>query len=547
MISKYRLFFLIFIPAALSLIIGMALVQQKNKELSEAQFEKQLKNQWLLTSVIADDQNHYEELAAISLKSHLRLTVVDVTGDVLFDSTTSNTLENHKDREEIRSALSGTPAMSLRYSYTTDSHTIYYAEKLPNGHVLRVAYPAEYYNEQNAALMNQAAVGLFILIVAIALFAFLASRKLNSMLMSLSQAVKDAQDGSQDLPSFDNDDLDNALYSLSSATRELKYYSHENSQLNQRLEYILANINEGVLLIANETILYHNRRAEEILDYKIPSDIKSIEKQEIINVFESFIQGEIGDLKLNGKTVNVDMAISGPSRLVMLHDITDQEKYSGYKSDLVGNISHELKTPLTLIMAAAEVIVKDGEMPRNFLDKFLNTIYKNTQRVNLLLDNLIFLHQLEGAKSAEPDEMSIDEVVNDLKDLMGAPAKTINYNVASGQVRIHGTHFISLLTNLINNALKYSQGDRIEVEIKKNGSVVEIRVSDLGPVIAPTERERIFERFYSLSKSRNREKSGSGLGLSIVKHIARLYNGQAFVEENEQGGNTFVVRLVERA
>lgn len=547
MISKYRLFILIFIPAALALLAaGMALIQQKNSEQSAAQFEDQLKNQWRLAAMIAENQRSQKALAELNEKYGLRVTLIAPGGEVLFDSAASGHLESHKDREEIRNAFYGLPSMAVRYSRTTKTHTIYYAEKLDDGRVLRVAYPASYYDAQKGSVVNQAMTGLIVLMALVALFAFLISRRMSRVLSSLSLAVKEAQEGGRDLPGFDNDDLDHALFSLSAATRELKLYSEDNVNLRQRLEYILANIDEGVLLLRDEKVLYHNRRVEEILKFSIPENLTEIANQTMLDTFASLTSGQTGELRLDDRTVIVSRTTSESNRLIMLHDVSDREKYSSYKSDLVGNISHELKTPLTLIMAAAEVIVGDARMPRPFLDKCLSTIYRNTRRINLLLDNLIFLHQLEGTKETDPDETDLGELVDDLKELLGQTTKDISYAFDPGQVKIHATHLISILTNLISNASKYSQGERIEVEMRKAGGALEITVSDQGPLIAAAERERIFERFYSLSKSRNREKSGSGLGLSIVKHIARLYKGRVTAEANEAGGNRFVVRLVEK-
>jgi two-component system phosphate regulon sensor histidine kinase PhoR len=524
----------------------MLLIQQKNSLLSSRQFEAQLKSQWRLAALIAEDRDHQAELTGLYQEQGLRITLIDKDGQVLADSAVSEPLESHRDRQEIKQALADRPAMVFRYSRSTGIHTIYYAEKLPDGRVLRVAYPAAYYDAQRDSLMDQTLAGLLFLAAAVALFAFIISRRMSAMLASLSLAVKETQDGGLDLPSFGNRDLDQALFALSSANRDLKLYSQENHNLRQRLEYILANIDEGVLLLADDKILYHNRRAEEILNRRMPASLLDLRNQELMDLFSSFTSGRTGDLQFGDKTIMVSQAVSESGRLVMLHDVSDREKYSGYKSDLVGNISHELKTPLTLIMGASEVILKDADMPRAFLDKFLGAIYKNAHRINLLLDDLIFLHRLERTKESEPGPSDLGEIVDELKDLLGPMPKMVNYEFDPVEVKVHASHLISLLTNLISNANKYSQGPNIEVEMRRNGGALEIRVADQGPPIPLSEHERIFERFYTVSKSRNRGESGSGLGLSIVKHIAKIYKGRVFLEANPGGGNTFVVRLLEK-
>ena len=546
MISRYRLFILIFIPAALVLAAGIILIQQKNSELSSTQFEAQIKSQWRLAALVADNPAYQSKLIRINENHGLRITLIGQHGQVISDSAASGALESHKDRAEIKSALAGTPAMLVRYSTTTNSHTIYYAEKLPDGRVLRVAYPAAYFDALTGSLLSQAFIGLIVLIASVAIFAFIISKKMSHTLSTLSAAVEEAQTGGHDLPSFNNKDLDQALFALSAATRSLKLSSADNYNLRQRLEYILANIDEGVLMLAEDEIIYHNQQAGEILNFKIPAQMTNICAQEMLDVFAGFKNGLTGELRLGGQTIIVSQTISEAGRLILLHDVSDREKYSDYKSDLVGNISHELKTPLTLIMGAAEVILKDKEISRDYLDKFLNTIYRNSHRLNLLLDDLIFLHQLESGPETTPEEADLAEIIADLKELMGPITKTVNYKISSGTCKIHAAHVISVLTNLISNADKYSHGESIEVSVVKNSKTLEIQVADFGPIIPKSNFERIFERFYTVSKSRNRGASGSGLGLSIVKHIAKIYKGRAWLEHNNSGGNTFLVHLVER-
>jgi two-component system phosphate regulon sensor histidine kinase PhoR len=231
--------------------------------------------------------------------------------------------------------------------------------------------------------------------------------------------------------------------------------------------------------------------------------------------------------------------------LIILHDISDRLRYTGYKSALVANISHELKTPLTLIMTTSEVINKDKGMSRENLEKFLSAIYTNARRLNYLLDDLISLHRLETSEPVA-GQSDLTEVVSDVRELLDTSGKTLNWNVDSGKVGINSSHITSVLVNLITNAIKYSHGDEIDIIIKRQENELVISVADRGPVIPHPERERVFERFYSLSASRNRDNSGSGLGLSIVKHIAKLYGGQAKVVENDKFGNTFEVRLTEK-
>ena len=546
MISRFKMFALVFLPAAATLVFALALIQQENLELGAARIETLMKNQWLFASLLIGDEAGRSGFRRLSETIGLRVTLVDREGRALFDSESRDITESHKDREEIRNALLGVPSMARRKSRTTRVDTLYYAEALADGHILRVAYPAEFFADQTVALLARTLAGLMVLMALAAAFAFLASRRSGAALDELGRAVSDAQAGGTELASFNNESLDRALYSLSAAVRELRQSSLKNAELSARLEYILNNISEGIILFEGDRIIYHNQRAREILNAELPGSIGLADRSELITVLNGLTYGTDRELRLGGRIVAVDRAESGSGRLALLHDISDRERYSGYKSELVGNVSHELKTPLALIMAAAEVLVKDPETPGPVREKFLDTIYKNARRLDAILEDLIFLHKLESLVISEPAPADLGEILSEIKDLTDPGDKNVLYEFDSGPVKIHGTHLISLLTNLIGNAVRHSLGPVVRVAARKTGNMLEIRVDDEGPAIPAGERERIFERFYSLSESRNRGQSGSGLGLAIVKHIARQYDGRVTLTGNESGGNTFRVTLLEK-
>ncbi|MDR2350214.1 MAG: hypothetical protein LBF41_06270 [Deltaproteobacteria bacterium] len=548
MISKHKIFVLIFLPAALCLMAGLGFIQEKNKSVSSEQFFSQLKSQWLLVSIVGEDSLSSPDFRNATGSLGLRVTLIDAGGTVTFDSgADEEKLEDHSQREEIRKAFLGVPSTAVRQSSSTGQHTIYYAAKLPSGKVLRVAYPADYFSHMENALITQTFSGIVVLIVAVGIFALLVSRKSAQTMRELSRAVTRAENGDSDLPSFDNAEMDGVLYALARTSKNLKESGEEIKTLNTRLSYMLEHIQEGVILLREDSILYKNPRAEEILNHPLPDTVSEIESAQILAVFESLSShSPPSELNIGNRVVTVHLHSAGAAKLMILQDVSDRERYLGYKNDLVANISHELKTPLTLIITTSEVIVKDAGMPRDILAKFLKTILNNSKRLSMLLDDLISLHRLENAGTSDADSDAIvPEVMEDLRDLIDPKGKNIVYDFDDSRFRLNPCHVLSVLTNLISNAVKYSTEKEIDVSVKRLGGAVEIRVADGGPAIPPQERERIFERFYSMSESRNREQAGSGLGLSIVKHIAKIYRGEAKVVENARKGNTFVVKLME--
>jgi two-component system phosphate regulon sensor histidine kinase PhoR len=550
-ISKYKIFLLIFLPAAVILASGTILVQEKNKALSAEQFEALLKNQWLLVSMMGDAGERDGIYTRIADETGLRITLVSRGGEVEYDSSSDEPLVNHAGRSEIRGAFAGKPTMAMRRSDTTGVPTIYYADMLVPGKALRVAYPAEYYEEQERALLGQTFGGFCVLAAAAASFALLVFRRTGRTMRELGMAVDKARDGGEAEASFGNDCLDGALHSLAVANRKLKELDRERAALNRRLEYVLENISDGVILFSGDDILYSNASAARVLGRTIPDAVSDSSDPNLITVLEALARGESsGDLRFGGRLIAVSVtgegSGEGEGRVVIFHDLTDREKYDLYKSDLVGNVSHELKTPLAVILTASEITLNDPGMPEAIRIGFLETIRRNVMRLSGILDDLNYLHRLESVDEAAGSETDLSDAMSEAVERVGSNGKIVELKVSGGMVAVYGPHLVSVAANLTSNAVKYSEDYKVKLSASSEGGVVTIEVEDGGPSIPPEERERIFERFYSLSMSRNRKQSGSGLGLSIVKHIAMIYNGQASVLDNHRGGNTFRVKLIER-
>ncbi|MDR2140368.1 MAG: GHKL domain-containing protein [Deltaproteobacteria bacterium] len=548
MIPKRKLFLLILAPTAVALLLGLALLQDKSLGVSQEGFEKLLLTSWRLAKLsyelgMTREPEAQRMAETMTRDIGFRITLIDENGRVSFDSEVPGELESHRDRPEFKAALTGHPIFATRRSDTVGRETMYYAQKVDEGVILRVSSPLEYFDAQRTLFFRQAGLAALALVFGVFLFSLWASRRQARVFRELSLAVGAAKNGAQELPTFKSQELDEALFALSQAARDLKARNQEIVGLNTRLEYILSKINEGVIFLDGTRIIYRNKRAEEILGCQIPESTTQIAKNEILSIFALVKNPQFNHLKIGERVIFFDQAREDERLLVIFHDQTEKEKYSNYKSDLVGNVSHELKTPLALVLGAAEVILRDREMSRPFLEKFLNTLYRNAQRLNNLLDDLILLHQLESRPESLSEECDLKEIVGEIEEMIDPGDKVVEWDYDQVKVNFHSAHLISVLTNLINNALKYSKGPKIQVEVRHRESYLEIAVADGGPMIPVSERERIFERFYSMSRSRNRERSGSGLGLAIVKHIARLYRGQVKVSENDQGGNTFWVMM----
>lgn len=212
------------------------------------------------------------------------------------------------------------------------------------------------------------------------------------------------------------------------------------------------------------------------------------------------------------------------------------------------NVSHELKTPLTSISGFAEIL-KNGGTDEKTTKDFASTIYEESQRMISLVNDIIKLSKLdEKSISMEKETLSLREVAREAIEVLSSSAKknNISVNLTGSAGMISGVRPViyEMIFNLIDNAIKYNKKDgSVDIDIKEmlESHRVTFSVKDRGIGIPSSERERIFERFYRIDKSRSKQLGGTGLGLSIVKHGAKYHNATVIVNSKEGEGSTFTV------
>ena len=237
--------------------------------------------------------------------------------------------------------------------------------------------------------------------------------------------------------------------------------------------------------------------------------------------------------------------------VVLFHDITQLKQLDEVRKDFVANVSHELRTPLSILRGYIETLMDNPATSREELDRILEVMERHSQRLGLLVDDLLSLAQLEsGTTDLQLSEVSLDElfdnIVRDwdkkfaekrLKVMVDLPAHL-------PQVRADETRLQEILYNLLDNAVKYSrEGGDLRLAAQQRNGEIALSVSDSGIGIGKNDLPRIFERFYRVDKARSRELGGTGLGLSIVKHIAQLHGGRVEAESEPGQGTTIRILL----
>lgn len=237
---------------------------------------------------------------------------------------------------------------------------------------------------------------------------------------------------------------------------------------------------------------------------------------------------------------------SGPI-VATVEDVTEQSRIDTVRTDFVANLSHELKTPIGGIAALADTMI--GEKDPQVIERLTARIVDESYRLSRIVDDLLDLSRIEfgGAEDWEP--VAITDVVNEVVARMQHESKRTGVSIEAktlAGVRVVGDRMqlVSALQNLVSNAVKYSgDGKKVLVEVQATAELVSILVIDQGIGIAARDHQRIFERFYRVDRARSRATGGSGLGLSIVRHVVSNHGGTVSVVSEEGRGSTFTIVL----
>lgn len=233
-----------------------------------------------------------------------------------------------------------------------------------------------------------------------------------------------------------------------------------------------------------------------------------------------------------------------------IEDVSDRNRVEAMRTDFVANISHELKTPVGAIAVLAEAL--SGETDLTVIDRVANRMVGEAHRAVAAIDDLLELSRIESGPLLD-EEVDLADVVTAAIARGRVVDETKNVTVTAFdsaqriRVRCDSRQLVSAIGNLVENAVKYSSVDgRVQVRTRRHDHGVEVMVADQGDGIPARDLDRIFERFYRVDRARSRETGGSGLGLSIVRHVAHNHGGEVLVSSTEGEGSTFVLRLPTR-
>ncbi len=504
-----------------------------------------------------------------------RFTVMDDGGVVVADSAEDpRRMDNHATRPEILEAGRTGLGMASRFSRTVEQRMRYLA--LPLEHdgarlgFVRTSLPLTLLEERLRHLRGLVLLGALIAVAAgLALSGFLAPRFTRPLRAMATRAEAIAQGAyAQRVAVTSHDELGQLAVAFNSMSEELHRSAATLAADRNKLSAILSSMVEGVVAVdRDERIVHVNQVAGGLLDLDPEGSVgrpiwettrirevteilsETLRTQEICHR-RAYLPGSLDrHLELRASPLRANGDLVGA--VLVLHDVSRLQHLEAVRRDFVGNVSHEIKTPVTVIRGLAETLIDDPELEPSLRQRFLGKLDRQSERLLNLVTDLLSLSRLESEEA--PLELSPLDVCDVLEESLrliepAGEAKRISLTAdwPEEPLLVDGDDeaLRQAVSNLLDNAVKYScEGSRVALRAREDAGRVVIEVADEGPGIEPRHHERLFERFYRVDAARSRELGGTGLGLAIVKHTALALGGEVAFESKLGEGSTFRIIL----
>lgn len=547
-----RIFRAVFLAAMAVFLAGLALVMGMLHSYFTAVQFSQLRSEASLTShAVASQGIAYFD--GLDVAADCRITWIAADGTVLYDNfSDSGSMENHLEREEVRSALETGYGQSIRYSDTLLQESLYAAQQLPDGTVVRLS--ASRSSILNL-MLDMAGNILLVVAVAVILSYCLARRLSRNVVRPLNELDLD-----DPLSNSEYEEITPLLLRLESQQRQLRANAQELRQRQKEFNTVTRSLEEGLVLVnSSGTILSINPAAARLLavtpnclgaDFSVAnrdSAIAALMEQALSGKKAEETVSLAGGLYLAvAKPVRTDGGLTGV--VLLLFDVTQKHRAEQLRREFTANVSHELKTPLHAISGYAE-LMQSGLVPQQDMAEFSGKIYGQAQRMIRLVEDTLRLSRLdEGAADLQWSELDLYAAAQTALQELSATAElhhiTLRLRGSSVTLRAIPQLISAIVFNLADNAVKYSpDGSTVDLLVEDTAQAVVLTVSDQGVGIPEEDRERIFERFYRVDKSHSREVGGTGLGLSIVKHAALILGAKIDLQSSLGKGTTVTVQF----
>jgi two-component system phosphate regulon sensor histidine kinase PhoR len=567
------------VVSSLGLLGYVAARQMEQNELAE--IESRLHVKTLLVREMLrerprahDEARLIEQLRSMEMPLPMRITLIAADGRVVAESERDpGELDNHGDRPEVQDAQRLGLGQTIRHSSTLGQDMMYVALRTElrgsEVAVIRVAYSLAsvqaHVDELRRLLWLAAAVTAFLAL----LLAFWMARGFTRPLAELTRGAETIGTGSYGhrVYAAGGGEVARLAQTFNQMSDRLAQQFAQLDEDRQQLRTVLSSMVEGVVALdPGQRILFANERAGQLLGFPVHSAlgrhlwevVRLRPLQELLRDAgraSGFLRRELHWDGPAERSVTVHIArLPGPPPrgiVLVLHDNTELRRLERLRHEFVANVSHELKTPLSIIQACVETLI-DGVDDAAFRTRFLEQINGEAVRLHNLIVDLLQLARIESeTETFALEVLDVEKTVRDCierhRTLAEGKQQQLEASPPAGHGRIQAwadeEAVQQILDNLVNNGLKYTPaGSSVRVHWQQEGQQVVLEVEDNGPGIAQEDLQRIFERFYRVDKARSRALGGTGLGLSIVKHLAQAMQGSVRAA-SEPGRTVFTVTL----
>ena len=511
---------------------------------------EQLRTQTALASqgISFEGKDYFENLKT----SNVRITWVDNKGQVLYDTQSdAKHMKNHANRQEIKEAIKSGYGESTRWSATLTEKSIYAAQRLNNGTIVRLSVAQQTIFYLLLGMMSPLAIIILLAIILSVLIARYIAKKVSEPLNNI--------DLDHPLSNDSYEEITPLLRRLDSHQAKIQHQKLLLQKRQKEIDTIISKIKEGMILLDDQARIV-SINAEALKLFQINDDWHG---RFMMEVSRDLTLKDLIDQGLKGKKkeANIDIennhyrVLVRPTTdnnrvtglVVLLFDVTDQLQMEQLQREFTANVSHELKTPLHVISGYSELLANQM-VPNEEVPQFAAKIHKESERLVKLVEDIINLSHLDEQEKLPQETVNLYDLTQ--KVLEGLQAKAdkkhiqINFNGEEAILRGNPVLLNSLVYNLCDNALTYNhEKGQVNVTLKNSPDTITLEVSDTGLGIAEKDKKRIFERFYRVDKSRSKIVGGTGLGLSIVKSALDFHNGSIKVDSHLGQGTTMTVLL----
>jgi two-component system, OmpR family, phosphate regulon sensor histidine kinase PhoR len=558
---------------ALGGVVGAWVEQQAMR-----QMEERLTGKAFLVEEIVRGSKPAEwqsQVEALRNRTGTRITLFAPDGTVAAESDPPERrgLDNHRELEEARRAPVG-HGMATRLSSAIGKDMMFVALKTsgtPGIAFVRVALPVTEAQDHAAHLRNV----VWGTAAAAALVALFIAWRLTRR---FAQPLQELTDGANKIAAGDyghkvyldrKDEFSQLADAFNYMSGQLTVQFAQLDEDRQQLRAVLSGMVEGVIAIDGEqNILFANERAGQMWDFGTRSAAgrklwEVVRQRDVLELVQTTMrEGNDEARKLEfsanaGKSLRAHIAqLPGtPTRgaVLVFHDTTELRHLERLRQDFVANVSHELKTPLSVITACVETLIEGAVDDAENRGRFLERIHEQTHRLHALILDLLSLARIEAGEQAWTMQLvAVGDVIRGCverhQERVQAKQQTLALEPPAENAEISVFADIEALSeivdNLVDNAVKYTPaGGTIRLRWFADADACTIEIMDTGIGIPESDLPRIFERFYRVDKARSREMGGTGLGLSIVKHLVQAMNGTVRAASELGKGSVFTVRL----